>query len=307
MVDISKIKTFPLKTRRNKVHAKDFPSSDSSLLSKIVPNVLIGKDFKDLVMRIREARREKAPLLWMIGAHVVKCGLGPLLIRLMERGYITHLATNGAAPIHDLEIALIGETSEDVETGIRDGSFGMARETGEIINQLINSHPERGLGESFGRTILEGDFPHKSHSVFAQAIRNNVSVTVHSAIGTEIIQMHPSFDHAQQSRKTYADFLKMIETVGSLSDQSVVLNVGSGVILPEVFLRSLNISRNLGMKAFGFTTAVFDMERLFRPYENVTHRPTQDGGKGFYFVGQHELMIPLLYWLLLKEGESVNE
>jgi deoxyhypusine synthase len=307
MTDFTKVKLSSLKSRKNKVFSKDFSLPDSDSLGEMIPGILAGKDLKELKEVLRRARKAKSPILWMVGAHVVKCGLGPLLIRLMEERYITHLATNGAAPIHDLEIALIGETSEDVESGIRDGSFGMAKETGEIINQLINSHHERGLGESFGKAILEGHFPHKSQSVFAQAIRNNVTVTVHSAIGTEIIQMHPSYDCAQQSRKTYADFQKMIETVGSLNDKSVVLNIGSGVILPEVFLRSLNISRNLGMKAFGFTTAVFDMERLFRPYENVKHRPTQDGGKGFYFVGQHELMIPLLYWLLLREGEQIDE
>ena len=302
MVDFSKVKTYPLNSRKNKVEAKNFSSSDSNLLSKIIPDILIGKDLKELVGKIREARRAKAPILWMIGAHVVKCGLGTLLIRLMDDGYVTHLATNGAAPIHDFELALIGETSEEVADGIKDGSFGMAQETGELINRIINSDPERGLGESFGRTILEGNFPHKSLSVFANAVKNNIPVTVHSAIGTEIIQMHPLYDYAQQSKKTYADFLRMVETVSVLNDQSVVLNIGSGVMLPEVFLRSLNISRNLCTKAYGFTTAVFDMERLFRPYENITHRPTQEGGKGYYFVGQHEVMIPLLYWLLVKEG-----
>lgn len=307
MIDFSKMKTYPLSARKNKVQVKNFSSSDSNALDKIIPDILAGKDFKELVMKIREARQEKTMLLWMIGAHVIKCGLGPLLIRLMEEGYITHLATNGAAPIHDFELALIGETSEEVADGIKDGSFGMAKETGEIINQIINTHPERGLGESFGSAILEGNFPHKSLSVFAHAVKNNIPVTVHSAIGTEIIQMHPSYDYTQQGKKTYTDFLKMIETVSCLTGRSVALNIGSGVILPEVFLRSLNISRNLGMKAYGFTTAVFDMERLFRPYENITHRPTQDGGKGYYFVGQHEMMIPLLYWLLVKEGSNNHE
>jgi hypothetical protein len=304
VIDFSRIRTYPLQLRANKSRLADFARPDARRLAERIPDLSAGRDLKALVAALSEARRSGGGLLWMSGAHPIKCGLGPILIRLMELGFVTHVATNGAAPIHDLEIALIGETSEDVLNGLRDGSFGMARETAALMHGIVNGDPDPGLGSSIGHAILQGDFPHRDMSVFAACVRLGIPVTVHSAIGTEVIHMHPGFDPVGHGRKVHADFQTMIETVRKLDAAGVVVNLGSGVILPEVFLRSLNIARNLGDHAFGFTTAVFDMERLYRPYENVVHRPTEGGGTGYYFVGQHELMLPLLYCLLVEGAKG---
>lgn len=233
----------------------------------------------------------------MMGAHVIKVGLSPLLIDLVKRNIITAVAMNSAAAIHDVETAMWGQTSEDVAVSILDGSFGMARETGELINHTLKDafrDSDMGYGEALGRKLLDLDAPHASVSLLATCYSLNIPLTVHAAIGTDIIHQQPTMDGAATGELTFRDFKSLAETCKGLVGGGVVLNVGSAVIMPEVFLKALTVARNLGAKAKGFTTAVFDMHVHYRPTMNVRLRPTQDGGRGLYFTGHHEIMIPLL-------------
>jgi hypothetical protein len=214
----------------------------------------------------------------------------------MQNGWITHLALNGAGAIHDVEIALLGETSEDVAKGLEDGTFGMARDTAEIINGAIaHAEGDSGYGEAIAQALDESRFKYKEMSLLYQAYHLNVPVTVHSAIGTEIIHQHASIDAAAVGNLSFNDFRIFTNSISTLNDHAIVMNMGSAVILPEIFLKALTIVRNLGHKAFNFTTATFDMIRQYRPTVNVMERPVKPKGKGFYFIGHHELMIPLLF------------
>ncbi len=300
-IDMSSVKTYPLKERINKVSVSDFATvpdlqTDLSPFLQCFPNILKGKDFLEIVDKIIDAHHNKKAVIVMMGGHVIKCGLTPLLIALAEQGIITGFAFNGASSIHDFEIALIGETSEDVSAYLQEGKFGMWEETGKLMNEAIQNAADNGIGmgEALGKKLVDMDAPYNAYSLLAAGIQRKTPITVHVAIGTDIIHQHPSANGAAIGEASFTDFRLLTQLVTKLEDGGVVLNFGSAVILPEVFLKALTIARNLGHTVSRFTTADFDMNRQYRPLENVVKRPTEMGGKGYTFTGHHELMIPLL-------------
>jgi hypothetical protein len=295
------LKTYSLMSRKSKVNVGDFarvfqPESGIAGFIDGLPDILAGKDFKEFLSLLRSAKRKKKAILVAMGAHVIKVGLNPIVIRLMKDGWITGLALNGAGIIHDFEIAFCGRTSEDVETQIQDGAFGMARETGELLNRAINAAAERGrgLGESVGRMIAASDFRYKDQSLLAAAIELGIPVTVHVALGTDTIHFHPGARGEALGKTSLADFFLFCSLVEGLAGGGVFINIGSAVILPEVFLKALSFVRNSGRKLDNFSTAVFDFIHHYRPSQNVIRRAVGKNGKGFYFLGHHEIMIPLL-------------
>ena len=310
-IDLNKIRTYSIRSRRSKAEIENFgkplhPDSDISAFLQRLPRYLKAEDFKSLISLIVKARLKKKPIILMMGAHPIKCGLSPVLIDLMKEGFVTLLSTNGAGAIHDLEIALWGKTSEEVEKGIEDGSFGMARETGEIFNQISTFAYEMdlGLGEAVGRKILQLKAKFSRHSLLASAYRLNIPACVHVAFGTDIVHQHLSFDPASTGEATHVDFRVLAHEVSRLNNGGVVLHFGSAVILPEVFLKALSVARNIKGRPQNFTTANFDMIQHYRPNMNVVLRPTQTSGKGFSFTGHHEIMIPLLAWALKSTNKS---
>lgn len=312
MIDFSKIKTYPIAKRRNLFTLKDLISPESS------PPPLDSPGIREVAQRIVEARKNGRPLLWMMGAHVIKSGLSPVVIDLMKRGVITHVASNGAVTIHDFEIALIGETSEDVATSIEDGTFGMAEETGLLMNLAVQQGVRDGLGygESLGRMIARDDrFMFKEHSVLYNAYEFQLPFTVHVALGTDTIHQHPRSSFAALGEASQRDFKTFTETVSKL-EGGVFLNFGSAVIGPEVFLKALSIARNLGFKVERFTTANFDLKPLtdymrsrskdepdyyYRPLKNIVQRPPSLGGKGFHITGDHTVTIPNLRNMVVEK------
>ena len=306
-IDLSKIRTIPLDMRKCKVAVKDFaslPKKGSSFKNfyDSLPNILAARNFKDVVDAIVTAYKKKRIVIFMMGAHVIKCGLSPLVIDLMKRGIVKHIALNGAGIIHDTEVAMIGRTSEDVGEGIVDGSFGMAQETASFINGAINYGFRNGIGigEAVGSRIVKSRASHKDLSILAVGHRLGVPVTVHVAIGTDIIHQHPSANGMAIGEGSLLDFKTFIYSVSKL-ENGVAVNIGSAVILPEVFLKAITVARNLGYKAHKFTTANFDMISQYRPHQNVVSRPTSTGGKGYNITGHHELMIPLLYRSIIEK------
>jgi hypothetical protein len=305
-IDLSGIKTVSLKKRPSKVDKSDFAKTLKKPVSfkefwRSMPEIFAGKNIKKLVNLILKARKKGKPVICCFGAHVLKCGLAPLLIDLAERGVITAFASNGASSIHDFELASSGFTSEDVAARLKDGSFGMTRETGEFLNNAaIKAYNEQeGLGYSIGREIEQNKLPNRRLSIYASAYRLKVPMTTHVAIGTDIIYQHPCCDGAAWGNASYTDFLLFADSVSRLGQGGVLLNFGSAVIMPEVFLKALTVTRNLGHKVFDFTTANFDMVRQYRPITNIVSRPVKDGGSGFDFAGHHEIMLPLLYAALI--------
>lgn len=304
-VDLRKVRTYSLAQRMSKV------SLDNLARPGAAPPPFENPELDETARRIADARLAGAPVIWMFGAHVIKRGLGPLLIDLMQRGVITHLASNGAATIHDFEIGLFGQTSEDVATSLEDGSFGMAEETGAFMNNAIRSGARLGLGlgESLGRWIAADDrFQYRQYSVVYHAFRLGVPYTVHVALGTDIIHQHPRADFTAIGYASGQDF-KIFTAAVSKLEGGVFCNIGSAVIGPEVFLKALSISRNLGNKVRVFTTANFDLKPLgdyrrplgdeavdyyYRPRKNVINRPTSLGGQGFHIEGDHKLTLPTL-------------
>ena len=307
-IDISAVTTYPLENRINKVSVRDFATLpeleiDLSPFLASLPNILKGQDFSALVDDIVAAHRNKKPVIVMMGGHVIKCGLSLLLIDLVKRGVITGFAFNGASSIHDFEIALIGETSEDVAAYLQDGQFGMWEETGRLMNEATQRAADTGIGmgEALGRQLIEMDAPYNAYSLLASAgIQYDIPITVHVAIGTDIIHQHPSANGAAIGAASFTDFQILTALVPDLEGGGVVLNLGSAVILPEVFLKALTIARNLGHTVSQFTAANFDMHQQYRSVENVVKRPTEMGGKGYTFTGHHELMIPLLAQAVLS-------
>jgi hypothetical protein len=295
------LRTYSLAGRPSKVDIRDFahPVRRGASFSDFVaswPGFLAARDFREFVDLMGRARGKRKPLLWAMGAHVIKVGLSPILIDLMKEGWVSGLALNGAGIIHDFEIAFAGRTSEDVETQIRDGRFGMARETGELLNAAIRAGADEGLGlgEAVGRMIDASRFPHRNLSLLGSAHRLGIPVTVHVALGTDIIHFHPRASGEAIGRTSLRDFFRLAELVRGLHGGGVFLNVGSAVLLPEVFLKTVSFIRNQGIALDGFSTAVFDFIRQYRPSENVVRRPLGKKGRGFYFVGPHEILIPLL-------------
>lgn len=307
MIDLRKITTVSLRNRPSKVNKNLFakqlkkPVHFNTFL-KSLPDILAGKNFNNLVKLILNARKKNKPVIMMFGAHVLKCGLAPIVIDLMKRGIVTALATNGASTVHDFELSLFGQTSEDVAERLKDGSFGMTKETGLFLNRAASLAAEKnnGLGETIGSEIEGEKLPNRNFSIFAAAYRQHIPITVHVAIGTDIIYQHPTCDGAAWGKASYNDFLKFADSVSKLGHGGVVLNFGSAVILPEVFLKSLTVCRNLKYDVFDFTTANFDMTRQYRPIQNIVSRPTQDSGQGYDFCGHHEIMLPLLYASLIS-------
>jgi deoxyhypusine synthase len=305
-VDLSKIKTLSITKRKNKVKIPLFasvsePGTSFGEFLDSLPKILKAVDFNQLVKTTVKAKKENKHIVWAMGDSIIKCGLSPLIIHMMKKGFISAIALQGAGIIHDAEISLIGETSEDVAVTIEDGSFGMAEETGTILNEAIIEGVKDGLGigEAVGRKLNALNVPHKDKSIVACAYELNIPVTVHIAMGTDIIHMHPKADGAALGKGTHIDFTKFAAIVSELSS-GVILNIGSAVILPEVFLKALSVARNLGNKVAGFTTANFDMIQHYRPLENVVKRPVSTGGQGFAITGHHEIMIPLFVRALLE-------
>ena len=295
------IKTYSLKTRKSKVHLRDFarPSKVTDSVGAFVnrlPGILAGRDFREFLALMREAKKRHRPIIFGLGAHVIKVGLNPVLIDMMNRGWITAVALNGAGIIHDFEIAYGGQTSEDVEVQIKDGQFGMAKETGEILNRTINEAARGGLGlgEAVGRMIARSTFPYKKQSLLAAAWRSATAVTVHVALGADTIHFHPQANGEALGKTSLQDFRLLCSLVEGLGGGGIYVNVGSAVILPEVFLKAVSVVRNRGKRLEDFSTAVFDFIHHYRPDQNVVRRPLGKKGRGFYFIGHHEIMIPLL-------------
>jgi deoxyhypusine synthase len=256
---------------------------------------------KDVVAALVQARKDQRPVMLGMGAHAIKVGLNPVIIDLMERGIITSLSLNGAGIIHDFELAFVGQTSEDVDKEILSGAFGMAEETGSMLNQAIASASgDEGIGACVGRMIETGNFPYKDNSLLAAGHRLNVPVTVHVAIGTDIIHMHPSFDGRALGAAAHRDFLSFCALVSEL-EGGAYINLGSAVLLPEIFLKAVTLCRNLGHPLQHFTTVNMDFVQHYRPSTNVVRRPTQGGGRGFALTGHHEIMLPLLAAALIEQ------
>jgi rfaE bifunctional protein nucleotidyltransferase chain/domain len=300
-VDLTQVRTIPLQTRANKVARERFahpPQAGRSVAEFIaaLPDILAGSDFRSVVQAVVNSHRNGRPVILGLGAHVIKCGLSPVLIDLMQRGIVTAIAMNGATAIHDFELALIGETSEDVAAGLAEGLFGMVRETGELINQAINrvlEQPEQGMGTLLADQLVQVQAPNLDCSILVAARRLNIPITVHVALGTDIIHMHPSANGAAIGQASFNDFRLFSAVVAELSG-GVYLNVGSAVLMPEVFLKAFTVAQNLGAHLQNFVNVNMDMLVHYRASENVVRRPPAVGGKGYTLVGRHEIMMPLL-------------
>ena len=273
-----------------------------------LPGILAGTDFREAVESLERARQKKRAMVWGLGGHVVKCGLNAVIVDLMERGFVSALALNGATAIHDLEIAMVGATSEEVEKDLAEGDFGVSEETGREMNAAVDRgvREGKGIGQALGEWILErpGDYPHADYSLLACALRRKVPVTVHVALGTDTTHYHPSADGEALGRGTLQDFRLLASVVRDLHDGGVYLNCGSAVILPEVFLKAVNLVRNLGHPLEAFTTLNLDFLQHYRPTRNVVQRPTVGSGRGIALTGHHELMIPLLAAALVERDQE---
>lgn len=307
-IDLSKIKTYSISMRKSKVHRKELASPKRKNISFAkfygsLPDILVARDFKEVVSAIVTAHRKAKPVVFMAGAHLIKCGLSPLIIELIKKDIITAIALNGAGIIHDFELAFAGETSEDVVKAIEDGSFGMARETALFINNAIKRGADKGwgIGYAIGEAISKDKLPYKRLSLLYNCFKYNVPVSVHVGMGTDIIHQHPSCSGEAVGKGSLIDFHKFIEVVSNLGNGGIVINVGSAVILPEVFLKALTVARNLGFRVKNFITCNFDQIHHYRPYQNVVTRPVSLGGKGYYIIGHHEIMIPLLYQAIIEK------
>lgn len=303
--DLSRVRTIPIAGRPNKVRTEEFaapPGDDRSFAAflRALPDVLKARDLRHVIEAVVRAAKRKRGVIVMLGGHVVKTGIGPILVDLMRRGAITHLAMNGSAAIHDYEIARFGGTSEDVAAGLKDGTFGMAEETGRGLNEAFVNGQKHGwgMGESVARALeAQPALAHPEHSIILAAHRHWIPVTVHAALGAEIIHQHPAANGAAIGDTSHRDFRRLAASCEDLHQGGVVLNLGSAVIMPEVFLKALTVARNVhGGKPTDFTTADFDMQRHYRPRVNVVQRPVLAGGDGYEITGHHELLIPLLGW-----------
>lgn len=306
-LDMKGLHTYSIHDRTSKVTIDDFarPLAPGSTLSQFfasLPKQFLGVLFPELVERLVTARKNHRPVIIGMGAHVIKVGLNPVIIDLMERKIVTGIALNGAGIVHDTEIALAGRTSEEVEQVLGTGAFGAAKETGQVVNRAISKGAEAGfgIGRAMGDYLLSEDFPHNDVSLLASARRLGVPLTVHVAMGTDIVHIHPDVDGAAIGKAGHLDFRLFAAMVADL-EGGAYLNFGSAVLLPEVFLKALTAARNLGHTVNRFTTANFDFIRHYRPITNVVNRPTSSGGKGYNITGHHEIMIPLLAAALIDK------
>jgi hypothetical protein len=312
--DLSRVTTVPVAGRRNKVDPELLaspPGSNRSFTAFLdsLPDVLAARDLRQVIEAVVTAKRAGRGVILLLGGHVIKVGLGPLVNAWLARGIVTHLALNGAAAIHDFELAAFGGTSEDVESGLADGSFGMAEETGAEMNAAVAAaaRTDQGMGEGLaGALSKRGQLPGKDASILLGALQHGVPLTVHAAVGAEIIHQHPSSDGAAIGATSHRDFRRLAASIEDLDHGGVVLNWGSAVLMPEVFLKALTVARNIGSgRPTHFVAADFDMQRHYRPRVNVVQRPTRGGGTGFMLTGHHELLLPLLVWGVLERlGEA---
>jgi len=307
------VKTYPLASRPSKVSVADAArawragGTFRDYLDSL-PNHLATQALRRVVAAILEARRRGKPVILGLGAHVIKVGLSPILVDLLGRGLVTAVATNGAGAVHDFELAYAGFTSEDVEAQLAGGEFGMAEETGRVINEAVVEGVRRGLGfgRALGARILSDRPVHVAQSVFATCARLDLPCTVHVALGTDIVHMHPACDGAAVGEATQRDFHLLAGVVADLGDGGVYLNVGSAVLLPEVFLKALTLARNLGHRVSDFVTANLDFIQHYRPTQNVVRRPVAQGGHGYALTGHHELLVPLLAAAVIEGAESLE-
>ncbi|WP_300462014.1 hypothetical protein [Desulfobacula sp.] len=294
------LKTYSIHDRYSKVDMRDFSTpwkkgSQFSAFLDSLPSILAGNDLRSVIAAISRAVKHKRPVCFAMGGHVIKTGMSPIVIDLMEKKIFTLLAMNGSGIIHDLETAMMGRTSEDVDQSLGNGSFGMARETSAFLNQAIKNAKTHGmgLGRAVGELILAENLPHKALSLTATGAALDIPVTVHVAIGTDIIHMHPDFDASACGAASHDDFKRFAATIADL-ENGVFINAGSAVILPEVFLKAVTLVRNLGHQLDAVTTVNLDFIRQYRPMTNVVNRPTLGKGKGFSIIGHHEILIPLI-------------
>ncbi|MFH1996411.1 MAG: hypothetical protein ABIJ27_05365 [Candidatus Omnitrophota bacterium] len=307
-VDLNKVRTISLRSRKSKVASSDFAKpakkkyGSFSDFYRALPDMLAARSLKSVVKAIVTARKKKRSVIFMMGAHVIKVGLSPIIIDLMKRRVITAVALNGAGVIHDTEIAMVGQTSEDVGESIKDGSFGMVEETAHFINGAINAGLKKGqgIGTAVGEKIERTKLPYRRLSILRSGYALDIPVTSHVAIGTDIIHQHPTCNGEAIGEGSLLDFRNFIYSVSRL-EGGVAINFGSAVILPEVFLKAVTVARNLGNIVQRFTTANFDMISHYRPYQNVLSRPTSCGGSGYNIIGHHEIMIPLLYSAVVEQ------
>ncbi|MCE2503475.1 MAG: hypothetical protein J4G05_05415 [Chlorobi bacterium] len=302
--DLSQVKLVSIENRLSKVSSEEWgspfePGDEFTSFIDSLPDILAAHDLRRIAENWTKAIRLGKPVILMMGGHVVKVGLGPLIYDLLEHRLINGVAMNSAAAIHDVESVLFGETSEDVAAAITDGSFGMSKETGEFINQAVSEgyasdDSDLGFGEALGNKLLTSSQGKERCSIIEACVRIGTPITVHVAIGADIVHQQPSMSGEATGELSFRDFRLLSQELQDLGSGGVVLNFGSAVILPEVFLKALTVARNLGADAFDFTTANFDMIRHYRPRVNVVARPTQDGGEGFDIAGHHEIMFPLL-------------
>jgi len=301
------LKTISIKDRQSLVSLSDFPKpylagADFNSFISSLPPFLAAKDLREFAGLLGEARKKNKPIIWGMGAHVIKLGLSPLIIDLMQRGWISAIATNGAMMIHDFEIALAGKTSEQVAGNLLQGNYGNTEETGLFLNLALKEGmiKNMGAGEAVGYYLIQAKLPNLEHSILFNAYKLNIPVTIHPAIGTDFIHFHPMFAGEVTGGLAERDFQLLASIVSEISQGGVYLNVGSAVILPEVFLKTVAFCSAQGINLENFYTAVFDFNRHYRPFENVFKRPVAHGGKGFYFVGHHEIMLPLLAAMILS-------
>lgn len=304
------VSTYPLASRKSKVSRAAFsrPHRRGAPFAAFLdglPRILAGETLRALRDEVLRARARRRPVIWGLGAHVIKVGLAPVVIDLMERGFVTAIAMNGAGIVHDFEVAVAGQTSEDVEAGLGTGAFGMARETGEEVNRAITEGDRDGLGlgAAMGRH-LSTRWPRPRHldaSLLAAAWRLGLPATVHVAIGTDIVHLHPACDPAALGRATHLDFRTFAGEVARLGGGGVYLNVGSAVVLPEVFLKAVTLARNLGHRLADFATANLDFLQSYRPGTNVVERPVKGTGRGYRLTGHHEILVPLLAAALVEK------
>ena len=311
-INVSDLKTYPLKKRHSKVRISDFAKpwrqgGSFSLFYRALPDILAVKTLRAVAGAIAKAHRKRRPVIVGIGAHVIKVGLAPILVNWMEQGLVTAVAMNGAGIIHDFELALMGHTSEEVDDEIDAGHFGMAEETGSILNEAIvlGHQSGQGLGEAVGCYInrAKARFPNRATSLLATGARLGLPVTVHVAVGTDIIHMHPAADGEAIGGTSLLDFRRLAAVVSQM-EGGVYLNIGSAVVLPEVFLKTVSLGRNLGHPLSNITTVNMDFLSHYRPLTNVVRRPTQKGGKGYSLIGHHEIMLPLLVAAVAEEMGS---
>jgi hypothetical protein len=299
-ISLDKVKTYPLKERGSKVRIEDFGKAWESGQSmsqwlRSLPKILAGNEFREVVEGLVQAAVSDKTIILALGAHAIKVGLNPIILDLLDRRIISGLAMNGAGIIHDAELAMVGHTSEDVAAEIGTGKFGMAEETGRLLNSAISEGAMQGLGlgRSIGAMLVKENFTYNNHSLLARAYELDIPLTVHVAMGTDIIHLHPTVDGASIGKGSHLDFRIFARLVSTL-EGGVFINLGSAVILPEVFLKALSLVRNLGYHVREFTTVNMDFIRQYRGITNVVHRPTLEGGKGYNLVGHHEIMFPLL-------------